>query len=110
MFFDTAYAAGEAAAQPTMLESMVPIVLIFVAMYFLMIRPQVKKSKEHSQLLSAIKPGDEIVTSGGIIGRIKSVSDGFVTIDCGSTTLKILKENVSSLSVKSSISSQQKKK
>lgn len=97
----TAFAAGEAttaathAAQPSLFESLVPFLFIFVLMYFLMIRPQVKKAKEHTALLKNLKPGDEIVTSGGIIGRIRSIADLFVTIDVGSTNIKVLKEHVS---------------
>ncbi len=81
-------------AQPTFFENMIPFLLIFVLMYFLMIRPQVKKAKEHTNLLKGLQVGDEVVTSGGIIGRIRSVSDIFVILDLGSTTAKVLKENI----------------
>ena len=66
-------------------------------MYFLIIRPQVKKTKEHTDLLQGLKPGDEIVTSGGIIGKIRSNSGDFVSLDVGSTTLKVMKENIAGL-------------
>src|SRR5262245_55252939 len=95
-----AYGAGEAASQaastqPSLFESLIPFLLIFVLMYFLMIRPQVKKAREHSALLKNLKLGDEVVTSGGLIGRIRSLADEFVTLDLGSTTVKVLKEHVS---------------
>jgi preprotein translocase subunit YajC len=94
----TAWAAGEAPAvaapQQSIFEMMVPFVLIFVAMYFIMIRPQAKKAREHGDLLKTLKPGDEVITSGGIIARIKSVADEFVTLDVGNASLKILKDHV----------------
>lgn len=97
-FESIALAAGETApavvSQPSLLESLVPFLLIAVFMYFLMIRPQVKKAKEHQALLKNLKIGDEVITTGGIIGRIRSVADGFVTLDLGSTTIKVLKEHV----------------
>ncbi len=90
------FATGEAveAAKPSFFESMVPFVFIFVLMYFLLIRPQVKKAKEHTSLLGSLQVGEEVVTSGGIIGRLKSISETFVVLDIGSTTVKILKENI----------------
>jgi preprotein translocase subunit YajC len=87
-------APAAAAGQQSMFEMMVPFLLIFVAMYFIMIRPQAKKAREHSELLKALKPGDEVVTSGGIIARIKSITDEFITLDIGNAQLKILKEHV----------------
>lgn len=82
------------AKQPSMLESMIPFGFILIIMYFLIIRPQAKKAKEHTSLLDSLKPGEEIVTSGGIIGKVKSVSPDFITIDVGSTTLKVVKDSI----------------
>ena len=87
-----AQAAGQ---QPSMFETMLPLLLLFVVMYFIMIRPQAKKAKEHANLLKALKAGDEVVTSGGIIGRIRSVADEFVTLDVGSAHFKVMKEHIS---------------
>ena len=87
-------AQGSAAPQQSIFEMMVPFVLIFVAMYFIMVRPQAKKAKEHGELLKMLKPGDEVITTGGIIGRIKSVADDFITLDLGNANVKILKEHV----------------
>jgi len=58
------------------LAQFVPLILIFVIFYFFLIRPQQKKIKEHKSMVSQLKRGDEIVTSGGIIGKIEKVSDG----------------------------------
>ena len=97
-FIDTALAQGEAATQqPSTLEMlMMPLGFLFI-FYFFIIRPQGKKSKDQQALLTSLKAGDEIVTSGGIIGRIKSVADTFVTIDAGGVSLKIVKEHVTAL-------------
>jgi preprotein translocase subunit YajC len=99
----TALAAGEQApaGQQNMFEMMVPFVLIFIAMYFIMIRPQAKKAREHSNLLTALKPGDEVITSGGIIGRIKGIAEDFITLDIGSAQLKIVKSHIVGYSKKS---------
>ena len=58
----------------------VPLILIFVVFYFLLIRPQQKKAKEHRALVEALAKGDEVITSSGITGRIARVSDDFVTV------------------------------
>ena len=92
--------ASTAVPAPTLIENILPFLLIFIAMYFIMIRPQAKKAKEHSELLKGLKNGDEVVTSGGIIGRVKSVSEGFVTLDLGNAHVKVLKEHILSLTKK----------
>ena len=62
--------AQTAAEQPSMFASFIPLILIFLIFYFLLIRPQQKKQKEHKLLLESIKRGDEILTSGGILGKV----------------------------------------
>ena len=75
--------------------SFLPLVLIFLIFYFLVIRPQQKKAKEHSEMLKSIKVGDIIVNSGGIYGTLLSVSDTYVDIDCSvSTKMKILRSSI----------------
>ena len=59
----------------------VPIVLIFAVMYFLFIRPQSKKASDHQKMLAALKRNDEVVTTGGLIGRIAELSDKLVTLE-----------------------------
>lgn len=90
-------ATSAAAKQPSMIETLIPLIFIFVVMYFIMIRPQTKKAKEHANLIKNLKAGDEVITSGGIMGRVKGVADEFVTLDVGSAQLKILKEHISRL-------------
>ena len=97
----TAYAqgAGGASAQPGALESLlIPLVGFMAIMYFLMIRPQQKRQKEHNRMLAALKKGDEIVTAGGIIGKIRSVSETFVTIEVSqNNAIKVMKSSISGL-------------
>ena len=76
MFITPAYA--QAAASPggtDMLMSLLPFVLIFVIMYFLILRPQQKRVKEHQELVKNLRRGDTVVTSGGILGKVTKVVD-----------------------------------
>jgi preprotein translocase subunit YajC len=71
-----------AATDPTGgLMQMLPMILMFVVLWFLMIRPQMKKSKEHKALLAAIAKGDEVVTQGGIVGKVTKVGDSYVSVE-----------------------------
>ena len=77
MLISTAYAQDAAAGGATgMVMQFAPLILIFVVFYFLLIRPQQKKAKEHRDMLGTLKRGDRIVTAGGIVGKITSVKDG----------------------------------
>ncbi len=86
MFTDIAYAMGpapqgaQAQGGGSMITSLLPLVLIFVIFYFLLIRPQQKRAKEHKQLLENLKKGDKVITSGGIYGVIENVGTTTVTI------------------------------
>ena len=76
-FISDALAQPASAATPeSSLLSFLPLIGIFVLFYFLLIRPQVKRTKEHKTLLGALAKGDEIVTGGGVLGRITEVGDG----------------------------------
>ena len=61
--------------------SMLPFVAIFAVMYFVMIRPQMRKQKEHRTMIDALAKGDEVVTAGGILGRVAKIDDNFVGLD-----------------------------
>ena len=63
------------------LMGLVPMVLIFVIFYFLLIRPQQKKAKEHRAMVEAVAKGDEIVTNGGTLGKVVGVDDNFITVE-----------------------------
>jgi preprotein translocase subunit YajC len=80
VLISNAYAQTAAAGPMDSVMQMLPLILMFVVLYFLMIRPQMKKAKEHKALVAAISKGDEIISSSGIAGRITKVSDDFVTV------------------------------
>ena len=82
MLISNAYAQTAAAAGPMdSVMQFLPIILMFVVLYFLMIRPQQKKAKEHKALLEALAKGDEVITQSGMVGRISKVGDDFVTVE-----------------------------
>ena len=63
------------------LMSMLPLVLMFVVLYFVMIRPQMKKTKEHRAMIEALAKGDEVVTGGGILGKVTKLGESFVSVE-----------------------------
>ena len=63
------------------MAQLLPLILIFVVFYFLLIRPQMKRAKEHKALVASLAKGNEVVTNGGLLGRITNVSDSFVTLE-----------------------------
>lgn len=80
MFISNAYAQAPGGAESQLL-GFLPIILMFVVLYFLMIRPQMKRSKEHRSMLEALQKGDEVITSGGLVGRVAKVADAYVTVE-----------------------------
>ena len=78
------------------------VVFFIVVMYFIMIRPQQKKAKEHDLLLKSLKPKDKIVTSGGVVGIVVSVGERSVTIRSADTKLEVLKSAVTEITERSS--------
>ncbi|MBK6472896.1 MAG: preprotein translocase subunit YajC [Betaproteobacteria bacterium] len=84
MFISTAYAqtAPAAAASGTdTLFSLLPLVLMFVVLYFIMIRPQMKKQKEHKAMIEALAKGDEVVIAGGVLGRVAKLGDNYLNVE-----------------------------
>ena len=87
MFISSAFAqtapAAAAAGGDMMssLTSMLPLVLMFVVLYFVMIRPQMKKQKEHRAMIDALAKGDEVVTAGGFVGKVSKLGDAYVGIE-----------------------------
>ena len=75
------YAFAQSSAQPSMVASFIPLILIFLIFYFLLIRPQQKKQKEHRKLLDSIQRGDEILSSGGILGKVLKVDNDKLTVE-----------------------------
>ncbi len=86
MFISNAYAqaAGAAPAGGSSLMQMLPLVLMFVVLYFIMIRPQMKKQKEHKAMIDALAKGDEVVTAGGMFGRVTKVAESSVSLEIAS--------------------------
>jgi preprotein translocase subunit YajC len=80
VFISNAYAQGAGGAEGQLL-GFLPIILMFVVLYFLMIRPQMKRAKEHRNMLSALQKGDEVITAGGVVGKINKVGEGYVTVE-----------------------------
>ncbi|CAC9590844.1 Protein translocase subunit YajC [uncultured Gammaproteobacteria bacterium] len=76
-----AFAEGSTGSAGDPLGGLPFLIIMFVLMYFLLIRPQQKRAKEHKTLLAAMKKGDEVVTNGGIIGTVTSVEDSFATLE-----------------------------
>jgi preprotein translocase subunit YajC len=80
MLINPAWAQG-AAATGGGFESIILIVLMFAVLYFLMIRPQMKRAKEHKTMIEALQKGDEVVAAGGVLGRISKIGDTYVTLE-----------------------------
>jgi len=110
MLVENLYAAGEAGAGaagaaggPSMLQAFLPLILIFVLFYFMFIMPHKKEQKKHAEMLTALKPGDKVITNGGIVGIVDKINenDDTVRIKSGeNTTLQIKKSFISSKVVK----------
>ena len=76
-----AQTAGAAADPLGGVMQLLPMILMFVVLWFLMIRPQMKKAKEHKALLAGLAKGDEVVTGGGMLGKVTKVADSYVTVE-----------------------------
>ena len=80
-FIDQAFANTGAAPAGFDIMSFLPMIVIFVLFWFLMVRPQQKKMKEHQKMLSEIQKGDEVITQGGIVGRVTKAGDVYLTLE-----------------------------
>jgi len=103
-FISSAYAQD--ATQTGGLMNLLPLVVIFAVFYFMLIRPQMKRSKEHRQLVSQLGKGDEVVTNGGLLGRITDVSESFVTLEIADNVqIKLQRQAVTNVMPKGTIKS-----
>ena len=105
MFISNAYAQS-AVGGPGGLMSFLPIVLMFVVLYFLMIRPQMKRQKEQKAMIDALAKGDEVITAGGILGKVSKVTEAYVTVEVSDGTEVVMqKASVTMLLPKGTIKS-----
>ncbi|HEY8682365.1 MAG TPA: preprotein translocase subunit YajC [Rhodanobacter sp.] len=101
-----ATAATGASASGNSLLTFLPLILLFGVFYFLMIRPQMKRQKEHRALVSGLSKGDEVVTNGGIAGRVDEVGETFITVEIAANVkVKVQKGAVSQVLPKGSLKS-----
>jgi len=102
----SAYAQTAPAQQGSPWMSMLPLVLIFVVFYFLLIRPQTKRAKEHQAMVKSLEAGAEVVTAGGIIGKVTELSDQFLTVEIADgVQVKVQRHTVSQVLPKGTVKS-----
>ena len=100
----SAQAAGGAQSNPIM--QLLPLILIFVVFYFLLIRPQAKRAKEHKAMVAALAVGDEVVTSGGILGKVTEAGEQFLSVEVAEgVRVKVQRHTVSSVLPKGTMKS-----
>ncbi len=84
--------------------SLIPLIILFVVFYFLLIRPQTKRMKEHKQMVDSLAKGDEIVTNGGLLGKIINIGDNFIVIELApNLEVKIQRQAVASVMPKGTL-------
>jgi preprotein translocase subunit YajC len=81
MFISSAYAQAAGGDTTSSLISLLPLVLMFVVLYFVMIRPQMKRQKEHKAMIEALAKGDEVVTAGGFLGKVSKLGDIYLGVE-----------------------------
>ena len=86
MIISSAFAQAAPAGGDSGFIGLLPIVLMFVLLYFLMIRPQMKRAKEAKAMIEALQKGDEVVTAGGVLGRITKLSDAYISLEIAPNT------------------------
>lgn len=109
MTFPTSFViaqAAPAAGAPNPIMTFLPLILLFVVFYFLMIRPQMKRQKEHRNMVAALSKGDEVVTNGGIAGKVDEVGESFITVEIApNVKIKLQKGAVQQVLPKGSLKS-----
>jgi preprotein translocase subunit YajC len=97
---------GSGAPQGGGLMSLLPLVAIFVVFYFLLIRPQQKRAKEHKKMTEALAKGDEVVTAGGTLGKVTGLGENFVAVEIASgVEVKVQRSSIQALMHKGTIKS-----
>ncbi len=104
MFISNAYAAGAAATPDFM--SFLPLIVIFVLFWFMLIRPQMKQAKEQRKMIDALQKGDEVITAGGMVGKVNKVGDSFVALEIAPEMIvQVQKHTIQTLLPKGTIKS-----
>ncbi|HDN25797.1 MAG TPA: preprotein translocase subunit YajC [Thioploca sp.] len=94
-FFIQNALASAAPSSDTGIINLVMLVVLFVVFYFLLIRPQTKRAKEHRQMVDSVAKGDEIVTNGGVLGRIINLGDNFIVLEIATNTeIKVQRQSI----------------
>ena len=105
MIISPAYAQAAPSGDPGFI-GLLPIVLMFVLLYFLMIRPQMKRAKEQKAMIEALQKGDEVITAGGVLGRITRISDAYIALEIApNTEISVQKASVQVLLPKGTLKS-----
>jgi preprotein translocase subunit YajC len=101
-----AYAQAGPAQGGMDLVGLLPIILMFVLLYFLLIRPQTKRAKEHRTMLEGLQKGDEVVTAGGALGRITKIGDQYVSVEIANNVeIQVQKPSIQSVLPKGTLKS-----
>ena len=107
MIISPAFAQAAPAGGDAGLMSFLPIILMFVLLYFLMIRPQMKRAKEHKTMVDALQKGDEIITAGGVLGKITRVGESYVSVEISNNVeIQVQRAAVQTVLPKGSIKNQ----
>ena len=105
MLISDAYAAPTPGAQEQIF-GFLPLIVIFVLFYFMLIRPQMKRGKEQKKMIDALQKGDEVITAGGLLGKITKVGEQFVSLEIAdNVTIQVQKQTVQTLLPKGSVKS-----
>ena len=103
-------AGGGAQGAQGGMAALIPLILMFAIFYFLLIRPQQKKAKEHREMVDSLKKGDRVITTGGIYGHISNLDDTTVTLEIADKVkIKVVKGNITALAQSSSVTHAEKK-
>ncbi len=103
---DAMAAVPSQAKTPDIFTQLLPIVALFALMYFLLIRPQTKRAKQHREMIAALSKGDEVVTNGGVLGRVTDLGDQFATVEIANgVEVKVQRSAIGSILPKGTIKS-----
>lgn len=104
LFIADAAAQTGGAAGPSTLQGLLPMIALFVIFYFLLIRPQQKRQKEHKNMVAGLAKGDEVVTMGGVLGKITAIDENFITLEVAkSVEVRVQRQSVNAMMPKGTV-------